>query len=186
MADDRDTNFFSKLKKKIRGKVEDLKRNYRKNFKKSRATSNSFFKQHIKKFVDKKDVKYFDVARGQFVGGLFFYEYDAKWKHTLPVWDRYPLVMPIEQYNDGFLGINFHFINEAERIALIEVLREMNKGNIGYGSLKSMLNQEPFKKSIKRYLITHVKTKFIEVDKEWWGASVFLPVQEFVYKSDNK
>ena len=39
-----------------------------------------------------------DRARGTTViGKMFFFEYDPKHKATLPIYDRFPLVFPIER-----------------------------------------------------------------------------------------
>ena len=36
---------------------------------------------------------------------MFFY--DPKLKKKLPYYDTFPLVLPLENYSDGFLGLNF-------------------------------------------------------------------------------
>ena len=42
-------------------------------------------------------------------GKMYFYFYDPKYKAVLPIYDRFPLVIPIEPYPDGFLGLNLHY-----------------------------------------------------------------------------
>ena len=42
------------------------------------------------------------------IGRMYFFYYDAKNKDKLPQWDRFPLVLPIERYGNGFLGLNLH------------------------------------------------------------------------------
>ena len=44
------------------------------------------------------------------LGHMYMYEYDAKLKDKLPYFDRFPVVIIIERYETGFLGINFHYI----------------------------------------------------------------------------
>ena len=39
------------------------------------------------------------------IGKMYFYFYDPKTKDSLPYYDRFPLVIPIERYSDGFLEI---------------------------------------------------------------------------------
>ena len=41
------------------------------------------------------------------------------------------------------------------------------------------------KHTIKRYLNTHVKSKFLQIDEEDWETSLYLPVERFV-KAKNK
>ena len=43
-------------------------------------------------------------AKRIIVGKMYFYSYDPKLKDVLPYYDRFPLVIPIENYSDGFLG----------------------------------------------------------------------------------
>ena len=45
-------------------------------------------------------------ARPNF-GLMNFFVYSPKHEEKLPYYDRFPLVLPIEAYNNGFLGLNF-------------------------------------------------------------------------------
>jgi len=45
-----------------------------------------------------------------FFGRLNMFFYDPKFKKTLPYYDTFPLVLPLERYDDGFLGINLHYL----------------------------------------------------------------------------
>ena len=64
------------------------------------------------------------MANKSLVGRMFFYYYDPKTKDTLPYYDRFPLVLPIERYSDGFLGLNLHYIHPKQRIILLDKLSE--------------------------------------------------------------
>ena len=59
-----------------------------------------------------------------FIGHMYFYFYDPKTKDSMPYYDRFPLVIPIEQYKDGFLGLNLHYIHPKHRIILLDKLSE--------------------------------------------------------------
>ena len=48
------------------------------------------------------------VRRAPRFNRLHFFRYDPKLKATLPYYDMFPLVMPIQSAPGGFLGINFH------------------------------------------------------------------------------
>ena len=58
------------------------------------------------------------ISPRAFVGRMYFYHYDPKYKDTLPVWDKFPLVIPMEMYDDGFLGLNIHYLDPYSRLAL--------------------------------------------------------------------
>ena len=53
-----------------------------------------------------------------FFGRLNMFFYDPKFKKTLPYYDTFPLVLPLENYPDGFLGINFHYLPMNLRLQL--------------------------------------------------------------------
>ena len=48
--------------------------------------------------------------KSPFYGRLNMFFYDPKFKKTLPYYDTFPLVLPLEPYSDGFLGINLHYL----------------------------------------------------------------------------
>src|SRR4051812_30598339 len=56
------------------------------------------------------------------IGTMIMYFYDAKLKDVLPYWDQFPLVFPIEIYDDGFLGINLHYLPPMLRAKLMDAL----------------------------------------------------------------
>lgn len=125
-----------------------------------------------------------------FIGRLFFFFYDAKLKKKLPYWDKFPLVIPIEMYPDGFLGLNLHYIHPSYRIILLENLEtiltnknynDTTKMRISYSYLKRAARILPpqAKPCIKRYLYSHVKTKFLPVSADDWEIVVFLPWEDF-------
>ena len=57
-------------------------------------------------------------------GEMYLFMYDPKHKDTLPYYDRFPLVIPIESYPDGFLGLNLHYIHPKQRLILLDKLSE--------------------------------------------------------------
>jgi hypothetical protein len=121
------------------------------------------------------------------IGGMFHFVYDAKFKDVLPYWDRYPLVIPIEIYNDGFLGLNLHYLPPTLRAKLLDELlkyKETTKTketymNVSYKLLSSAIKSHLFQPCVKRYLSTHIKSKFIKVGSEYWEEVAFLPTQDF-------
>ena len=58
------------------------------------------------------------------LGKMYFYYYDPKTKENLQYWDKFPLVIPIETYRDGFLGLNLHYISPKQRLVLLDALSE--------------------------------------------------------------
>ena len=54
------------------------------------------------------------------IGRLNMFFYDPKYKKTLPYYDTFPLVLPIERISGGFAGINFHYLRPGARFTLLE------------------------------------------------------------------
>lgn len=133
------------------------------------------------------------IVRGRpAFGRMNFYFYDPKYKNELPYYDRFPLVLPIEQYNEGFLGLNFHYLSIPMRIRLLNVITE-------YASDQSMsentrirltwnrIKRNPMvKPTVKRYLADNVRSQFRVINADEMMLAVLLPVQRFVKASDEK
>ena len=125
------------------------------------------------------------------IGRMYFFFYDAKTKDKLPMWDRFPLVLPIERYGTGFLGLNLHYLDTGSRQALLNQLlkyknnskmNETTKLRMSYDLLQSTKAAKLAQPCIKRYLFSQVRSQFIEVTANEWDKAIQLPVQQFVYK----
>ena len=109
----------------------------------------------------------------------------GKLKKKLPYYDRFPLVLPLERYSDGFLGINLHYLPIPLRIRLLDELMDYStdtnfdkktKINTNYQQLK---NVKLIKPTLKRYLAGHVKSAFRRIDGDEFTVATLLPVQRF-------
>lgn len=128
-------------------------------------------------------------TRGKWVrGGLYFFQYDPKLKQTLPYYDIFPLVIMLEKYNDGFLGLNLHYLPIMYRAAFLDKLSAYanfdDEGNverlkITYDILKATKGFKAFKPCLKRYLVGHMMTKPLKVEASEWETALFLPVERF-------
>lgn len=131
----------------------------------------------------------------QFVGGMFFFYYDPKTKDSLPYYDRFPLVIPVERYPDGFLGLNLHYIHPKQRIILLDKLSsfknntkydETTKLRLTYNMLSATTRTFEATPCIKRYLANHVDSRFVEITSDEWDIAAMLPVERFVGASTSK
>ena len=127
-----------------------------------------------------------------FFGRLNMFFYDPKLKKTLPYYDRFPLVLPLERYNDGFLGINLHYLPIPLRIRLLDRLVDFSNNtkfdestilNVNYTNLKRVNLIKP---TIKRYLAGKVKSAFRRIDADEFTIATLLPVQRFSKASEGQ
>jgi hypothetical protein len=105
------------------------------------------------------------------VGKFYLFEYDPKTKLRLSRWDKYPLVLVTNIYEDGFMGANFHYTTQKQRMMLA----------------KKFLNNNvkiPFK-LLHRYIISRADNLFFEVPEEELVEFAALPIEQF-YDSKNR
>jgi len=106
---------------------------------------------------------------------LHFFRYDPKLKATLPYYDTFPLVMPIQSAKGGFLGINFHYLPIPLRMKLLETLDR--RGFSGdYSKLKNIREVKP---TIKHYLKRQFVSGFLELEEDDYAPAIFMPVAQF-------
>ena len=120
-----------------------------------------------------------------FYGKLNMFFYDPKFKKKLPYYDTFPLVLPLETYNDGFLGVNLHYLPIPLRIKLLDRLVDYSNNTafdestrlvVDYSRLK---NIKLIKPTIHKYLAGHVKSQFRRIDADEFTVATLLPVTRF-------
>ena len=138
-------------------------------------------------------------SRTPHYGRMNMFFYDPKGRKTLPYYDTFPLVLPIERYPDGFLGINFHYLPMGLRLKLLDRIVDFSNNtkfdestiiDANYSQLKNIREIKP---TLKRYLAGRVKTRFRRVDADEFTVAALLPIarwkngsQTQVYKDSRK
>ena len=122
------------------------------------------------------------------LGKMYFFVYNPKHKMTLPYYDMFPLVLPVERYSNGFLGINFHYLAPKDRAHLLDeikifvndkTLSEKTRIMLTYDMLRGFTKFKRAKPCLKRYITMYMKTQFIPILPDEWGPAIFLPVENF-------
>ena len=162
---------------------------------KGRPRSTDWFRDKIKEFGQPgamdliRDGK---QRRTPFFGRLNMFFYDPKLKTKLPYYDTFPLVLPLERYPDGFLGINFHYLPINLRIRLLDRMVDFSNNtefdesttlDVDYTGVKGIRLVKP---TLKRYLSGRVKTNFRRIDADEFTVATLLPVQRFRKASDQE
>ena len=121
-------------------------------------------------------------------GYMYAFKYDPKTKNDLPYYDTFPLIFPVRMDSDGFLGINFHYLPPVLRAKLMDALYstltnkkydDTTKVKISYSILQSASKYRYFKPMLKKYLRSHVRSQFLEVQVNEWDIAIFLPTESF-------
>ena len=121
-------------------------------------------------------------------GYMYAFKYDPKTKNDLPYYDTFPLIFPVRMDADGFLGINFHYLPPVLRAKLMNALYstltnkkydDTTKVKISYSILQSASKYRFFKPMLKKYLRSHVRSQFLEVQVNEWDIAIFLPTESF-------
>ena len=160
-----------------------------------RPRSTEWFRDKIREFGTPGATQLIrDGRRGRNVafGQLNMFFYDPKLKAKLPYYDTFPLVLPIEKYKDGFLGINLHYLPIPLRIRLLDRLVDFANTSDLTKKTKILADYNKLKKvklirpTIKRYLSGHVKSDFRRIQGDEMTVATLLPVARFKKSSSNK
>lgn len=118
------------------------------------------------------------------IGQLYTYLYNPKTKEKLPYYDVCPLVIPVQFTENGFYGLNFHYLSLQERNKLLNIIlpfsqkSETSKKKSSYAKLVSLASGI-WSPCCKRYLWSHIRTKFVNIPQEDWYEVIKLPVISF-------
>ena len=155
----------------------------------------SWFRKKIKEFGTPKSaelVREGKRSRTLFRGRLNMFFYSPKHKDTLPYYDRFPLVLPLEKYREGFMGINLHYLPIPLRIRLLDKLYEFSSNDkfdkttrltATYDRMKNLPLVKP---TLHKYLYSFVDSAFRRIDVDEFIVATLLPVQRFKKATDRK
>jgi hypothetical protein len=129
------------------------------------------------------------------MGNMYLFSYDPKHKETLPYYDRFPLIFPINKAKGGFLGINMHYLPPILRAKLMDQLYtvlnnknfdETTRLQASYKVLNGAAKFKEFAPCIKHYLNVHVRSKPAYINPSEWDIALFLPMQKFIGATANQ
>jgi|TARA_R110002124_G_scaffold94294_1_gene238174 hypothetical protein len=129
------------------------------------------------------------------MGKMYLFNYDPKHKDTLPYYDRFPLIFPVDKAPGGFYGINMHYLPHVLRARLMDALYSLSRDKrydektrlrLSYSILNGATKYKAFKPTFKRYLSNHVRSRFIEITSSEWDIALMMPLQKFAKASSSK
>ena len=160
-----------------------------------RPRSTQWYREKIKEFGSPGGAQLIrDGKRNSipFYGRLNMFFYGPKHAKTLPYYDTFPLVLPLERYPDGFLGINLHYLPIPLRVKLLDKLVDFSNDTafdentvlrVSYDRVKKIRQVKP---TLHRYLAGHVKSQFRRIDADEFTVATLLPVQRFRKASESQ
>lgn len=122
------------------------------------------------------------------LGNMYMFFYDPKTAEELPYYDTFPLVFPFEKADGGFLGLNMHYLPPQLRAKLMDGLyeyanddayNENTRLSMNYQLLRSASKMKFFAPCVKRYLSSHMRSKFMYIAPKEWDIALFLPTERF-------
>ena len=135
------------------------------------------------------------IVRGYEIGQMMLFNYDPKLKRKLPYYDTFPLVFPIEPRDNGFLGLNMHYLPLRQRAMLMDALYTLRTDSrynedtslkLSYQILKRSARYKLFRPCVKHYLNSHIKSRRIKIDPVEWDMALFMPLQRFQKASSSQ
>lgn len=121
-------------------------------------------------------------------GKMYLFYYDPKTKDTLPYYDGFPLVIPVDRAEGGFYGMNLHYLPPVLRAKFLDSLMdittnkkydESTRFRVTYETMKRAEKFRFFKPCFKRYLSDHVKSRFAYIPPTEWEIATFLPAADW-------
>ena len=111
------------------------------------------------------DYLFDSVTDDVMVGDFFIFEYDPKYRQFLKHWDKYPLVLVMNIYDNGFLGANLHYTTQKQRMIIAKKFLNRNV------SIPSKL--------LHRYIFNRADNMFFKVPEKELVEFAALPIEEF-------
>ena len=126
-------------------------------------------------------------------GTMNLFYYRPKTPQRLKYWDIFPLVIPMgRRLNNGFVGINFHYLSVPQRWALLERLQAFQTSSLldafdaeeGAGEVVSLFWSQIKKirgvrPIVRRYLTEHMMSRFLRIEISEMLIAASLPVERF-------
>ena len=126
-------------------------------------------------------------------GTMNLFYYRPKTPQRLKYFDIFPLVIPMgRRLNNGFVGINFHYLSVPQRWALLERLQAFQTSSLldafdaeeGAGDVVSLFWSQikkvrGVKPIVRRYLTEYMMSRFLRIEISEMLIAASLPVERF-------
>ena len=130
-------------------------------------------------------------------GEMYLFNYNPLNKSSLRYYDTFPLVFIIDEYSDGFLGMNLHYLPIPLRESLFlnlltystgdpnaeasdaPVTSETTRLKITYDLLNKTSKLRYFRPCVKRYRYKRIDSRMLRIPSRDWLTAIYLPLERF-------
>ena len=141
----------------------------------------------------REGIKTQKVTKRPNFGMMNLFYYRPKGAEKLPYYDIFPLVIPIgRRLNDGFVGLNFHYLSVPqrwlllERLSMFQVPSELDAFDTeeGGGDVMALFwskirRKRGVKPIVKRYLTKYVQSRFLKIELSEMLIALSIPMERF-------
>ena len=132
------------------------------------------------------------TARPNF-GMMNLFYYRPKGAEKLPYYDIFPLVIPLgRRLNNGFVGLNFHYLSVPqrwlllERLSMFQVPSELDAFDTeeGAGDVMALFWSKIRRKRgvrpiVRRYLTKYIQSRFLKIELSEMLIALAIPMERF-------
>lgn len=113
---------------------------------------------------------------------LYVYNYLPKYAESLDYFDITPCVYVLSIANNGFTGLNLHYLPPSERNRLLYIIKQHSQSNeLALLKLLEYLKRKYpyYNKIVKRYLYSHIMSNIQMIDDKYFPLVANLPLAKF-------
>ena len=166
-----------------------------------RELSMRWYRQKVQELLPKPEVRLMiregiktqKVTKRPNFGMMNLFYYRPKGAEKLPYYDIFPLVIPLgRRLNDGFVGINFHYLSVPQRWLLLERLSmfqmpseldafdtEEGMGDVMALFWPKIRRKRGVKPIVRRYLTKYIKSYFLKIELSEMLIALSIPMERF-------
>ena len=131
------------------------------------------------------------VAKRIEIGKLYMYQYSPKYMDTLPIWDEFPLVLPFSPTNNGFIGINLHYLPYRHRAWLLDRLLKTaslknNRLRVSWEILSGISRVDVGEMATHRYIANNIVSPMRMIPIDDYAKAIMLPIQKWHGEDKNQ
>jgi len=121
-------------------------------------------------------------------GSMYLFNYLPKGRAKLKYYDTFPLVFILNFTDDGFLGLNLHYLPPSLRQRFFMMMRTKTRGSMENKWTRMHINYQLLKKNrafrfyrpcIRKYKTKYIGSRILHIFPKDWDLVIHLPIERF-------